>query len=170
LKAAGKIARCPGGRPTAGGSIIKAGEDKVVRQARLVLDGAATMPRPPASPSPVPPPAAAVLVPLDTAPTLAAKPWAAQGHGERLDSLTTSALSKLKDILDQPTALNDPKMLSIQKDAALSVIGAKIRVEAGKMQQEDRTSNLNRLLACLRANEIPTFLDGANRSPTEPGS
>ncbi len=113
----------------------------------------------PASPTPDAPLAASVPAPLCDAPATTAKPWAAQGHGERLDTLTTSALDTLRDILAEPTALDDLKKLSVQKDAALSVIGAKIKVESGRMQQEDRAANLNRLLACLKAGQIPTFLE-----------
>jgi hypothetical protein len=97
-------------------------------------------------------------VPVAAAPATAAKPWAAQGHGEKLETLTGKALDTLKDILDQPTALDDLKKLSAQKDAALSVLGASIKVASGRMQQEDRAANLNRLLACLKAGQIPTFL------------
>ncbi len=113
----------------------------------------------PASPTPDAPLVASMRVPVAAAPATAAKPWAAQGHGEKLDTLTTSALDTLRDILAEPTALDDLKKLSVQKDAALSVIGAKIKVESGRMQQEDRAANLNRLLACLKAGEIPTFLE-----------
>jgi hypothetical protein len=159
LKAAGKIARCPGGRPSREGSPGLLERDRIAEQACRAVDRAATMNTQPASPTPDAPLAASVPAPLCDAPAPVAKPWAAQGHGERLDTLTKSALGTLKDILDQPTALNDPKMLSIQKDTALSVIGAKIRVDAGKMQQEDRASNVTRLLACFKAGEIPVFLD-----------
>ncbi len=69
-----------------------------------------------------------------------------------------SALDTLKDILDQSTALTDPKMLSIQKDAALSVLGAKIRVDAGRVRRDDLT-NLTRLLECMERGEPATFLD-----------
>jgi len=86
-------------------------------------------------------------------------PCAAQGHGERLDTLTVSALDTLKDILDQPTALTDPKMLSIQKDTALAILGAKIRVDAGRVRRDDLT-NLTRLLERMERGEPATFFDG----------
>ena len=159
LKAAGKIARCPGGRPSRDGSPLRPEPDRVAEHPRNAVDGAAPMSTQPASPTPDAPLVASMRVPVAAAPATAAKPWAAQGHGEKLDTLTTSALDTLRDILAEPTALDDLKKLSVQKDAALSVIGAKIKVESGRMQQEDRAANLNRLLACLKAGEIPTFLE-----------
>jgi hypothetical protein len=162
LKAAGKIARCPGGRPSRDGSRGQPERDKVAEQGRPAADGAVRLPKPPANSQPPTHMAASVPAPLAVAPAPVAKPWAAQGHGEKLDTLTTSALDTLRDILAEPTALDDLKKLSVQKDAALSIIGAKIKVEAGKMQQEDRGATLNRLLACIKAGEIPTFLDEGN--------
>ena len=159
LKAAGKIARCPGGRPSRDGSPGRSERDRIAEQTRPAVDGAAPMNTQPASPTPDAPLAASVPVPLAAAPAPVAKPWAVQGHGEKLDTLTASALDTLRDILAEPTALDDLKKLSVQKDAALSVIGAKIKVESGRMQQEDRAANLNRLLACLKAGQIPTFLE-----------
>jgi hypothetical protein len=113
--------------------------------------------RPPLAIVPSPelaPPAAA-----PAAPVIVTRPWAGQGPAEKLDTLTGSAMDKLRDILDQPTALTDPKMLSIQKDAALSVIAAKIKVESGKMQRRNEGETLTKLLACIRAGEAADFLD-----------
>jgi hypothetical protein len=112
--------------------------------------------RPPLAIVPSPelaPPAAA-----PAAPVIATRPWAGQGPAEKLDTLTVSAMDTLKDILDQPTALNDPKMLSLQKDAALSVIGAQIRVQAGRIQKKE-ADTIAKLLACIRAGEAADFLD-----------
>ncbi len=157
LKAAGKIARCPGGRPSHVGSPGPSEQGRMAEQSRPA-DGAVSVPEQPASPTPDAPQVASMRVPVAAAPATAAKPWAAQGHGEKLETLTGKALDTLKDILDQPTALDDLKKLSAQKDAALSVLGASIKVASGRMQQEDRAANLNRLLACLKAGQIPTFL------------
>jgi len=162
LKQAGVIARCPGGRPTRPGSPAQARDGSLSQQAtRLATEGAATMPKPASRPplAIVPSPELAPPASPPPAPVAAPRAWAAQGHSERLDTLTNSAMDRLRDILDQPTALTDPKMLSIQKDAALSVIAAKIKVESGKMQRRNEGETLTKLLACIRAGEAADFLD-----------
>ena len=143
-KAAGLIARFPGGRPPTGCYTAPPGTDKMVARARRVIEQEQQ------------------AMPKKIAPTPAALPAAVPhpepSHGDRLNDLTGKALTVVNDVLDAPCAPDNYKLMSLKKDAALSIIGAQIKVDVGKVRQ-DNAGHLLQLLADIRAGRPATFLD-----------
>jgi hypothetical protein len=112
LKKAGVIEKIPGGRKPKTPSPRKS--DKVIERARAVVasEGARL-------------------------PALAkseARNWAKKTHAEKLGTLTGQALDKTREILELPCDPDNLKLLSIQKDAALSIIAAQVKVDETQLR------------------------------------
>jgi hypothetical protein len=133
-KAAGLIDQFPGGRKPSKGKNKAVKRDKVVRQALVVIEQEKTMHD--VSPAPQTTPAE----------------WASQSHGDKLDVLVGSALDVIKGMLELPDDPSNLKLMSLKKDAALSVLGAQIKVNRMQVQKSE-VENLTKLLDCLRRGE-----------------
>jgi len=112
-KAMGLIERFPGGRqPTAKAKVqpVKR-EAKVSERARAVV--------------------ASKRAELPAAPVT---PWNEQTHAEKLDTLTGMGLDKTREILELPCDPENLKLLSIQKDAALSIASMQVKVDENRLR------------------------------------
>ena len=67
----------------------------------------------------------------------AERPWGEQSNPERLSNLTRQSLDTIKAILDIPSDPQNLKLLSIQKDAALSVLASQIKVDQTRLRARD---------------------------------
>jgi hypothetical protein len=145
-KAAGLAARFPGGRPPAGRYTAPPGTDRVVARARRVIEQEQQAMRKKIAPDPAALPATV--------------PRPEPSHGDRLHDLTGKALTVINDVLDAPCAPDNYKLMSLKKDAALSILGAQIKVDVGKVRQ-DNVGHLLQLLDDIRHGRPATFLDDA---------
>ncbi len=114
LKAAGMIKKIPGGRRPRAPTRAKASDVMVIEEAR-----------------------AAVVRDHTEVPALSALPWQDQSHPEKLNTLTGKALDKTREILDLPCDPANLKLLSIQKDAALSVLSAQVKVDENRLRERE---------------------------------
>jgi hypothetical protein len=80
------------------------------------------------------------------------KPWAEQTHSEQLNTLTGMSLDKTREILELPCDPNNLKLLSIQKDAALSVLSTQTKVDENRLR-EQRPDLLAKMLADIKEYE-----------------
>jgi hypothetical protein len=127
-KAMGLIERFAGGRqPKAKPRVVKR-RGKVIERARAVVA------RPRAEP-----------------PAVAVSPWNEQTHAEKLNTLTGMALDKTREILELPCDTQNLKLLSIQKDAALSILSTQTKVDDNRLRarETDMMPELLRRLAEL---------------------
>ena len=76
-------------------------------------------------------------------------PWDDQTHAQKLSLLTSKALEKTRQILDLPCDPGNLKLLSIQKDAALSVLSTQVKVDEGqlRMRRENVLEEITRRIA-----------------------
>jgi hypothetical protein len=139
-KGAGLIDQFPGGRKKSKGKKKAVKRDKVTRQALVVIEQEKAMHD--------------VSPPPQTAPA----EWASQTHGDKLDVLVGSALDVIKGVLELPDDPGNLKLMSLKKDAALSVIGAQIKIGKSRVQKSE-TENLKKLLDCLRRGDPAPVLD-----------
>ncbi len=123
LKAAGMIKKIPGGRRPRAPTHAKASDMTVIEEARAV-----------------------VVRDHGGLPALSVLPWQDQSHPEKLHTLTGKALDKTREILDLPCDAGNLKLLAIQKDAALSILSAQVKVDENRLRQQE---NGDRLLAEL---------------------
>jgi hypothetical protein len=127
-KAVGLIERFPGGRrPKA-----KAQARAVKREARVIERARAIVASEPAE--------------LPAAPV---SPWNEQTHAEKLNTLTGMALDKTRELLELSCDPENLKLLSIQKDAALSILSTQTKVDENRLRgrQTDMMPELLRRLA-----------------------
>jgi len=87
-----------------------------------------------------------------------------QGSAERLAVLTAKSLDVAEAILSAPIDLEDKKMLSIQKDTALSIIATQVKVDESVMRERriDRLPDMLRRLAEARGTIVsaePQMID-----------
>ncbi len=82
-------------------------------------------------------------------PAVAVSPWNKQPHAEKLDTLTGRALDKTREILELPCDPENLKLLSIQKDVALSILSTQTKVDENRLRgrQTDMMPELTRRLA-----------------------
>src|SRR5215469_15863224 len=123
-KRLGLIEKIPGGRPKKG-AVVKSAV-KEVNQARAVVASRR----------------ASILVEPE-------KPWANQTHAEQLNTLTGKALDVTRQILDLPGDPGNLKLLSIQKDAALSVLSTQTKVDENRLRAQ-RPDGLAEILRKIR--------------------
>ncbi len=81
------------------------------------------------------------------------EPWQDQTHAEKLDTLAGMALDKTREILELPCDPENLKLLSIQKDAALSVLSTQVRVDENRLRQQGKSDRIGELLRELEAVE-----------------
>jgi hypothetical protein len=86
---------------------------------------------------------------------VAALPWDQQSNSSRLATLTGKSLDTIKTILDMPAEPGNLKLLSIKKDAALSILGAQIKVDDQRLRASS-VSGVLELLARVREEEART--------------
>jgi len=77
------------------------------------------------------------------------RPWDDQTHSEQLNTLTGMALDVTRQILELPCDPINLKLLSIQKDAALSVLSTQTKVDENRLR-EQRPDRLAQILAEIR--------------------
>jgi len=87
-----------------------------------------------------------------------------QGSAERLAVLTAKSLDVAEAILSAPIDLEDKKLLSIQKDTALSIIATQVKVDESVMRERriDRLPDMLRRLAEARGTIVsaePQMID-----------
>jgi len=123
-KRLGLIEKIPGGRPKKG-AVVKS-VVKEVNQARAVVASRGAS------------------IPVEPE-----KPWATQTHAEQLNTLTGKALDVTRQILDLPCDLGNLKLLSIQKDAALSVLSTQTKVDENRLRAQ-RPDGLAEILRKIR--------------------
>ena len=97
-----------------------------------------------------------------------------QGSAERLTVLTAKSLDVAEAILSAPIDLGDKKLLSIQKDTALSIIATQVKVDES-MMRERRIDRLPEMLARIEAIKAesallrqPQIFDATASSEEEP--
>jgi hypothetical protein len=111
-KAAGLIARIPGGRRAK--DLPPLSKDRRVRRAQKFLEARMEKQE---------------LAARDQPP--AQRPWAEMSKGEKLAAATDRALDVAKQYLDVPVDPGNLKLASVQQALALGVIGYQIKVESG---------------------------------------
>jgi hypothetical protein len=133
-KAAGLIDKIPTGRRRPG---IKKASSKAVARARGLLYKGMEMRKKQA------------IEPVSSFPP---KPWAEQTRADKLGTLTDKAFDVTRAILDIPVDPADKRLLSIQKDTALSVISTQTKVDESQLRQHeiDRADEMLRELDQLR--------------------
>ena len=124
----GAIERFPGGRRRKAPALAKGGT-KAIEQARAV--------------------AAIERTRLPAMQKSDARNWEKKTHAEKLRALTGRALDKTKEILELACDPDNLKLLSIQKDAALSIIAAQVKVDETQLRARDEESH-QRALAEIR--------------------
>jgi hypothetical protein len=78
-------------------------------------------------------------------------PWQDQSHAERLNTLTGKALDVTRDILELPCDPENLKLLSIQKDAALSILSTQQRLDETRLRDERASeAGIDAILAKVR--------------------
>ena len=87
------------------------------------------------------------LVPYEHADTPAGKETreAVLDSSAKLDSLTEKALKFYDDLLSEPPATDDPKVLSAQSDAARTIMTTQLRVDDSRLKKR-QTDTLAKLL------------------------
>lgn len=123
LKAAGNIVKIPGGRRPKPPPPTRAAQDDVIERARAVA------------------PIDRGEVPVEPVP-----PWEDQTNAEKLSTLTGKALDTTRAILDLPVDPSNLKLLSIQKDAALSVLSTQAKVDENRLRDRERGDGALRAL------------------------
>ncbi len=108
---------------------------------------------------------ARAVVPIDRGevPVEPVPPWEDQTNAEKLSTLTGKALDTTRAILDLPVDPSNLKLLSIQKDAALSVLSTQAKVDENRLRdREQRDGALRALLRQIeedrareRAGDLP---------------
>jgi hypothetical protein len=130
--AAGLIDRFPQGR--------KKGDPRLVGKPPLYLqrraNAAATEQTVPAAPKEIVM-ARRTLAAVPAAEPAAPVPWEQKSRAEQLAELTGKALGLTKALLELPIDPENLKLLSIQKDAALSILSTQIKVDEGQLRQDD---------------------------------
>src|SRR5258708_5944737 len=63
--------------------------------------------------------------------------WEDQSHAQKLSTLTGQVLDKVREILETPCELDNLKLLSIQKDAALSVLSTQVRIDQSQLRHRE---------------------------------
>jgi len=109
-KAAGLIERFPWGRRPK--NAPKLSSDKRVRKAQRIVE--------------------ARLVMVEKL-ALPVKPWAEMSRGEKLSSNADRALTVTKEFLDREIDPDDPRMVALQQQTALAVIGYQLRAETARL-------------------------------------
>jgi hypothetical protein len=129
LKAAGVIAKIPGGRRPKEHATAYNGKPDMIEKARAVVANVRS-----------------------ELPLVPGAPWQDQTHAEKLATLTGKALDTTLAILDLPCAPDNLKLLSIQKDAALSLLSTQVKVDQNRLRErEGSAGRLNALLEELAA-------------------
>jgi hypothetical protein len=77
--------------------------------------------------------------------------WQDQSHAERLNTLTGKALDLTRDILELPCDPENLKLLSIQKDAALSILSTQQRVDETRLRDQRDDDAVAKILANVKA-------------------
>jgi hypothetical protein len=108
-KAQGQITRFPGGRRARG--LPKLSRDPKIRRAQRIIE--------------------AVMAETEKSTAVVPKVWEEMSRAEKLAANAEKALSRTSEILDIAADTENPKVLGIIANVALSVIGYQIRVEAG---------------------------------------
>jgi hypothetical protein len=127
LKQAGVIEKIPGGRRAKAPKPREG--DKVIHRARAIVASEGTR--------------------LPAMPKSEARDWGKKMHADKLRALTGKALDKTKEILELACDPDNLKLLSIQKDAALSIIAAQVKVDETQLRARDEESH-QRALAKIR--------------------
>jgi hypothetical protein len=70
----------------------------------------------------------------------------------KLDELTTKALKFYDDLLSEPPATDDPKILSAQSDAARTIMTTQLRVDDSRLKKRT-TDTLSELLRRMEAED-----------------
>ena len=139
----GLIEKIPGGRKA--NAPRAQTDDKVIERARAVVASAG----------------AELLVPVT--------PWDDQTHAEKLGTLTGKALDKTKDILELVCDPSNLKLLSIRKDAALSIIAAQVKVDETQLRAQNDESR-DRALAEVRRRIEQYQANGRAKITSDPKS
>ena len=146
LKAKGLIEKIPGGRRP--GSQPRKTGDKIIDRARMVLAERQ-----------------AERVAEDgeeaTLPALTGRPWEQMSPSAKLLTLTGKSMDTINRILDMPdeegaTPALKLKLLSIKKDAALSVLATQVKVDENRLRKRRGEDNLAKLLKAIA--EHPDFV------------
>lgn len=79
-------------------------------------------------------------------------PWSDQSPSEKLATLTDMSLDKIRAIVSLPLDTENMKLMSVQKDAAISMLTVQTRVDENRLRAR-RTDMLPELLRRLAAAE-----------------
>ena len=139
--AAGLIDRFPGGKRKAGQAPAARSGDRDIDRARAVIRE--TEPDRPREAGERPN-LGLPLVPL--------VPWSDQSPSEKLATLTDMSLDKIRAIVSLPLDTENMKLMSVQKDAAISMLTVQTRVDENCLRAR-RTDMLPELLRRLAAAE-----------------
>jgi hypothetical protein len=98
-----------------------------------------------------------------------------QGSAERLTVLTAKSFDVADAILSAPIDLEDKKLLSIQKDTALSIIATQVRVDESVMRERhiDRLPEMLARIEAIKADaaamgRVPKIIDATATSEEKP--
>jgi hypothetical protein len=124
----GEIERFPGGRRSKTRAAAESLKPGVVDQAR-----------------------AAVASEIGAQPPALPTTWPDQSHPEKLSTLTGKALDTVRHILDLPCDPENLKLLSIQKDAALSILATQTKVDENRLRERRGNDEIGEILRRLAA-------------------